>query len=572
MQFPSGKKHRYEYDDTERNTSVTDPEQLIPGSNPVAYKPVFTAVYDWGGRMTQMTEGSNQWWQGWSYNGLGQMAGYTWWTSLKNVGVTYDYGSVPAAGKLASARTVVTQSSPTVVLSDETVGYGYDGLGRLTSAAAPGWSQTFTYDGYGNIAQKQGTGAAQYIGTGDYRPYLNSLKNQVGSYDAAGNAAGFTYDYDNRLTVHVDETYAYDPSNRRVLRSKTNGSFKEVTFWAGSQRLGVYRYTPNGSGGWNMQVMGEWGTIGGRAMRPTDRLGSDVSGGRTYLPYGEELNAGPGGAVRFATYWRDEGSELDYADQRYYQRTMGRFLTADPYLASSGAAEPGSWNRYAYVGEDPVNFIDPSGLRRSGLEGTITFSTTAWASTSGLEDDVLMAQLNRRDSELVKAPSFRSRWEEDEFYGRPCREKAPVGPEDASIDANIAEAQTKVREVMDQASQLAKAGGVLDINGVLGLWFAEKVKPGGDWDYKKYGSQYESFGNYNYGAVGTAIGYWPNVLLRAAGAVQQWTDLRRTLTGRPAIGKGFFWGGPPYGDDPKDQSIIQSGVYYAQERANRDCH
>ena len=113
---------------------------------------------------------------------------------------------------------------------------------------------------------------------------------------------------------------------------------------------------------WSMYVIGEWGTIGGRPMRPTDRLGSDVSGGRTYLPYGEELNPVPGGAFRFAMYWRDEGSELDYADQRYYQRTMGRFLTADPYLASGGASEPGSWNRYAYTRGDPVNRVDPRGL------------------------------------------------------------------------------------------------------------------------------------------------------------------------------------------------------------------
>jgi RHS repeat-associated protein len=248
-------------------------------------------------------------------------------------------------------------------LSDETVGYGYDGLGRLASATAPGWSQTFTFDGFGNIAQKQGAGTAQYIGTGDYRPSLNSLKNQVGSYDAAGNAAGFTYDYDNRLTMHVDERYSYDASNHRVWKQKTwpAQAPQEITFWAGSQRMGVYKYVL-GDEGWSMQVIGEWGTIGGRAMRPMDRLGSDVSDGRKYLPYGEELNPGPGGTYRFATYWRDEGSELDYADQRYYQRTMGRFLTADPYMASGGAAEPGSWNRYAYVGGDPVNRVDPSGL------------------------------------------------------------------------------------------------------------------------------------------------------------------------------------------------------------------
>jgi hypothetical protein len=41
---------------------------------------------------------------------------------------------------------------------------------------------------------------------------------------------------------------------------------------------------------------------------------------------------------------------------------MGRFLTADPYQASGGPANPGSWNRYAYVEGDPVGFHDPAGL------------------------------------------------------------------------------------------------------------------------------------------------------------------------------------------------------------------
>jgi len=37
-------------------------------------------------------------------------------------------------------------------------------------------------------------------------------------------------------------------------------------------------------------------------------------------------------------------------------------MSADPYLASGGPADPGSWNRYAYVENDPVNFNDPRGL------------------------------------------------------------------------------------------------------------------------------------------------------------------------------------------------------------------
>jgi len=63
---------------------------------------------------------------------------------------------------------------------------------------------------------------------------------------------------------------------------------------------------------------------------------------------------------------------LDYADQRYYDKASGRFLTADPYTASSGPGNPTSWNRYSYVLGDPVNWRDPRGLYEQCPAGTHT--------------------------------------------------------------------------------------------------------------------------------------------------------------------------------------------------------
>jgi len=105
-----------------------------------------------------------------------------------------------------------------------------------------------------------------------------------------------------------------------------------------------------------------------------DRLGSVVARSgcsdcsaystKEYFPYGDEISGNTAGNVdKFGTYMRDATTGLDYADQRYFAGTMGgRFLTADPYQASGGAAAPGSWNRYPYVGGDPVNRGDPTGL------------------------------------------------------------------------------------------------------------------------------------------------------------------------------------------------------------------
>jgi hypothetical protein len=91
------------------------------------------------------------------------------------------------------------------------------------------------------------------------------------------------------------------------------------------------------------------------------------------------------------------------------------------------------------------------------------------------------------------------------------------------------------------------------------LWFGTKVRPGGDWDYKKKGSQYENFGNFNFGATGAAVGIPPLTLYRGAGAVQV-----VTRTSLPEWGKPF--GDPPYGDDPWDQLWIMLGIWYYNQQ------
>jgi RHS repeat-associated protein len=98
----------------------------------------------------------------------------------------------------------------------------------------------------------------------------------------------------------------------------------------------------------------------------TDRLGSvrlNGNGARSsYQPYGAEVAPATNDQrTKFATYYRDSAG-LDYAGQRYYGNAMGRFLTPDPGgQRTANPKDPGSWNRYAYAGGDPVNRRDPSG-------------------------------------------------------------------------------------------------------------------------------------------------------------------------------------------------------------------
>jgi hypothetical protein len=48
---------------------------------------------------------------------------------------------------------------------------------------------------------------------------------------------------------------------------------------------------------------------------------------------------------------------------RKYESRGGRWTTPDPYTGSMSVGDPQSLNRYAYVSNDPVNRIDPSGLQ-----------------------------------------------------------------------------------------------------------------------------------------------------------------------------------------------------------------
>ena len=81
------------------------------------------------------------------------------------------------------------------------------------------------------------------------------------------------------------------------------------------------------------------------------------------------------------------------------------------------------------------------------------------------------------------------------------------------------------------------------------------VRNGGNWDYKQKGSQYEDFGNFNYGATGRAVGIPAQILKRGAGWAQTRAGTSKKDWGKPL-------GSPPHGDDPADQKQIQRGIDY----------
>ncbi|MEC5318685.1 polymorphic toxin type 44 domain-containing protein [Brenneria populi subsp. brevivirga] len=89
-------------------------------------------------------------------------------------------------------------------------------------------------------------------------------------------------------------------------------------------------------------------------------------------------------------------------------------------------------------------------------------------------------------------------------------------------------------------------------------WFYQQVRNHGSWDYQQKDRTWANFGNFNYGATGTAAGIPPNILLMGAGWAQS-----RAGTSQPEWKRGYQE--PPYGDDPRDQCWIQQGIDYAKQ-------
>ena len=374
----------YTYDSMGRPNSLTDNGQVSPYENVVDW--VQNAQYDYAGRLatlpfsTNLTSANLTETRSWNVNG--QLASLGWGGTT----IQYLYSATHNNGQ-------ITQTVD--LISGETVTYQYDALKRVTSAGSvptsgsptPAWTQTFQYDGFGNLTAKVLNGTTTPIA-------VNAPTNHLANaqYDANGNmvsGAGATlgHDVSNRLAwanavSGEQETYEYAPDNKRVHRHTSAETDEYTLYGVMGEKLAVYSlqtgtnngvpfatFTPLRISVWfGKKLIWENGPV------LSDRTGNNraVPLGGTYYslsqyyPYGDESPVTANDRTKFATYTRDSYTGFDYADQRYYASTYGRFNTPDPYMASAKGANdpttPGSWNRYAYVQGDPVNANDPRGL------------------------------------------------------------------------------------------------------------------------------------------------------------------------------------------------------------------
>jgi RHS repeat-associated protein len=278
--------------------------------------------------------------------------------------------------------------------------YYYDTAGRLVYGTADSASnaQQFEYDAFGNRTSAARTENAQNCFGGldcEQSPAVDPQTNHliaagVIAYDAAGNLTQANTNYQ----------YAFDAVGAMTSSTKPAAQY---IYTAGDERIAVYsgewrwtvrdlgahvlrEYTSQGTGG---QSQWTWSrdhiyrgalplasvTAAGTLHLHLDHLGTprlitDTSGTlvaeHAYYAFGTELSMplseSPREKLHFTGHERDEAADvlqLDYMHARYYSAALGRFVSVDPVIGKPTV--PQSWNRYAYVTNNPIAKTDPDG-------------------------------------------------------------------------------------------------------------------------------------------------------------------------------------------------------------------
>jgi RHS repeat-associated protein len=305
------------------------------------------------------------------------------------IDLVYSYGTTNNNGNVQS----IAYSGGGLTYSQT---FAYDALNRLTTAqenSGTNWSQTNGYDRYGNRWID--------LGGGNQSLYFTTSNNRItgSSYDNAGNLLSdgyhsYSYDAENKISK-VDGTtaYVYDGAGLRVR--KLVGENVRFIYGLSGQLIAEY----SGSTGalTKEYIYGQNGLVAtiepaavnsnGTRYTTPDVLGSPrvltnssagVVSRHDNMPFGEEIGSGIGGRTtgmgfgisdgqrqKFTSHERDAETGLDYMEARYYQGSQGRFTSADS--VSGSVLNPQTMNLYAYVINNPLRYIDPTGQMLSDI-------------------------------------------------------------------------------------------------------------------------------------------------------------------------------------------------------------
>jgi RHS repeat-associated protein len=361
-------------------------------------------------------------------------------TSQTLLDLSYNYNRGNSKGSLNGKTGQLTNIVNNLDRNKDRV-YEFDTLGRLITAkggvAAGGsgvanWTQNYAFDRYGNRTSVSSSGVTannQAVPTDglaslSYQTTTNRINTSGYEYDLVGSQTRgqsptgawqrFEYDSAGRLVVvkndsgTVLETYTYGASRMRLITETPSQNQRKYYAWGGSSVLCEYTealssnvltfaksYIYAGSRLLSTQIWN--GTVETTEFHHPDRLGTKLvtnNAANTFyeqstLPFGTSLDAEfintPTTNQKFTSYERSAGTGLDYAVNRSYSSGQGRFTTVDPIGA--GAADivnPQSNNLYAYVENNPIDFIDPSGLQLTIIEQTTCIVDGAWLLETGI--------------------------------------------------------------------------------------------------------------------------------------------------------------------------------------------
>ncbi|PYT01445.1 MAG: hypothetical protein DMF63_00930 [Acidobacteria bacterium] len=327
--------------------------------------------------------------------------------------LTYDYNRGNSVGSQNGKTGHLTKVIDNVN-NNRNKEFEFDAVGRLTKVKGGVngslWNESYTYDRYGNRTnvEKNGVGIDGMPIPIDGIPNLSydNTSNRIAStgftYDAAGNqisgfaedgtALTFEYDAANRLQVvkktsdgSTVEAYQYGSTNGRLMLYDPGEGVLKIFASTGGTMLAEYTefqagiptwtkgytylgeallstLTPNGAG----EEIVQFNHPDRLGTRTITNQGSSTSTEQAHLPFGTALNSESSvtnNSKRFTSYERSSRTGLDYAVNRTYDSKQGRFTQPDPIgMDAVDLGNPQTLNLYAYCGNDPVNYVDPSGL------------------------------------------------------------------------------------------------------------------------------------------------------------------------------------------------------------------